>query len=145
MKRTKAQRAQDANNLLQWSDKGFSLREIADRLNKDRDPKHHITEQTLHFQLRLLNKERDQFFRDDRLMYWSLQLAQLNHLISLASKELDRQFDTKTLAQLRELYKDRAELLALYRIADDLADQQSDSDREAKTLKIGFVDATGTR
>lgn len=141
-KRTKSQRMNDSQIILELHEKGFTFREIADRLNKDRLPKQHISAQSVWAQLQRLLQERDEHFSKNRKLYWVGQLLRLEHLIGITSKELDQQFDTKTLAQLRELHKDYGELLALYRIAEDLADQQSDADREAKTLKIGFVDAS---
>jgi hypothetical protein len=119
-------------------------------INAGREPRQHVCRQTVSFQLKKINQQRDEYFKEERPLYWAMQAAQLDELISTTAKEFYAQcdaknFDVKTLAQLRELYKDRAELLALYRIADDIADQQSDSDRGAKTLKIGFVDATGIR
>lgn len=145
MKRTKAQRLHDEEKILEMSQKGMTITAMTKEINAGREPKHHVHMQTIADQLKTINQQRDEHFRKERPMYWAMQVAQLNELISTTAKEFYEQFNPKTLAQLRELYKDRADLLALHRIADDLADQQSDSDREAKTLKIGFVDATGIR
>lgn len=144
-KRTKTQIIQDEERIFDLSQKGMTVRSITKEINAGREPRHHVTRQVIGEQLQKINRERDEYFKAQRTSYWAMQLARIDELISTTSKKFYEQFDTRTLAQLRELYKDQAELLALYRIADDIADQQSDSDREAKTLKIGFVDATGIR